>query len=143
MSWAMIWTVLAIILAVVEAFTFGLTTIWFVVGALIALLFGWLGFDEYVQVIAFLVSSLALLLLTRPLVVKYMHVGTVKTNVDSLVGKKGIVTKEISQHNFGQVKLAGQMWTAKSLSNELIQEGSEVTVESIEGVKLVVKKSQS
>lgn len=138
MSWAMIWTGVAIILAVVEALTFGLTTIWFVAGALIALLFSWLGFNEYVQVLSFLVSSILLLLLTRPLILKYINVGTVKTNVDSLVGKEGMVLKEISQYNFGQVKLAGQMWTAKSRSGETILEGSAVVVESIEGVKLVV-----
>ncbi len=138
MSWAMIWTGVAIILAVVEALTFGLTTIWFVAGALIALLFSWLGFNEYVQVLSFLVSSILLLLLTRPLILKYINVGTVKTNVDSLVGKEGMVLKEISQYNFGQVKLAGQMWTAKSRSGETIIEGSAVVVEGIEGVKLVV-----
>jgi membrane protein implicated in regulation of membrane protease activity len=141
-NWAIIWTILAIGLAIVEALTFGLTTIWFAAGALIALLFNWLGFNVYIQVVAFIVSSIGLLLLTRPFVVNYMKVGNVKTNVDSLVGKRAIVMKTISEHSFGQVKLAGQMWTAKSQNGKAIVEGSEVVVDSIEGVKLVVKEEE-
>ncbi len=140
MSWALLWTALAIVLAIVEAMTFGLTTIWFVAGALVALLASWLGLNIYIQVIAFLVSSIALLVLTRPLVMKYMNAGAVKTNVDSLIGKHAIVTKEISEHVFGQVKLEGQIWTAKGVDSQNYQEGLEVSVERIEGVKLVVKR---
>lgn len=140
MSWALFWTALAIILAIVEAATFGLTTIWFVAGALVALLASWLGFSIYIQVILFFVTSVALLILTRPLVMKYVQAGSVKTNIDSLIGKHAIVTKEISEHVFGQVKLEGQIWTAKGSDDLAFPVGIEVTVEKIEGVKLVVKR---
>lgn len=140
MSWALFWTALAIVLAVVEAMTFGLTTIWFVAGALVALFVNWLGMNMYIQVGAFLVSSIALLLFTRPLVIKYTKVGSVKTNVDSLIGKVGIVTVEISEHAYGQVKLAGQVWSAKGTDTAVYPVGTEVVVEAIEGVKLVVAR---
>lgn len=140
MSWAIFWTALAILLAVVEAMTFGLTTIWFVVGALLALLASWIGLNVYIQVIIFFGASIGLLFITRPLVVKYLRAGNVKTNVDSLIGKRGIVTLPIDEHNYGQVKLAGQMWTAKGIDTAHYNEGLEVEVVSIEGVKLVVKK---
>lgn len=140
MSWALFWTALAIVLAIVEAMTFGLTTIWFVAGALVALLVNWLGFNMYFQVVAFLASSIVLLLVTRPLVVKYTKVGRVKTNVDSLIGKRGLVTVEISEHVVGQVKLAGQVWSAKGIDTSVYPVGTEVEVMAIEGVKLVVKQ---
>ncbi|MCK8059286.1 MULTISPECIES: NfeD family protein [unclassified Fusibacter] len=140
MSWAIIWTVLAILFAVIEGATLGLTTIWFAAGALVALFMTWIGFNVYVQVVSFIVSSILFLLITRPLVVKYMKVGSVKTNVDSLIGKKGVVVNEITEHNYGQVRLGGQVWTAKSISDATIAQGQEVIVEAIEGVKLVVSE---
>jgi membrane protein implicated in regulation of membrane protease activity len=139
-NYAIIWTVLAILFAVIEGATLGLTTIWFSGGSLVALFMAWLGFNLYVQIIAFVVSSILLLLVTRPFVVKYMKVGSIKTNVDSLIGKRGIVVNEITEHNYGQVKLNGQMWTAKGQTITTIKEGKEVEVEAIEGVKLVVKE---
>jgi len=142
MSWAIIWIALAVIFAIIEAVTFGLATIWFAAGALIALIFVWLGAGVYVQIAAFLISSALMLILTRPLVTKYMHVGSVKTNVDSLVGKKGMVVSKITEHNYGQVKLSGQVWTAKSTNAQDIQVDTEVVVNAIEGVKLVVSQTK-
>ncbi len=140
MSWPIFWVVVAIVMAIIEAITLGLTTIWFAAGALITIVFAWLGLPYYVQIIAFLASSCILLVLTRPIIKKYLKVGAVKTNVDSLIGKNCIVLSDITEHKFGQVKLSGQVWTAKSQNDETLLAGEEVKVISVEGVKLVVAR---
>ena len=134
------WIVLIVIFIVVEAMTFGLTTIWFALGAVVALVLSLLGASWPWQLIAFVVSSIALLFATRPLVVKHVRAKEVKTNVDSLIGKKGIVTKTIGSHNTGQIKVSSQIWTAVSADKTEIALDKEVEVLSVEGVKLIVKE---
>ena len=74
------WLVLFVILLIIEILTMGLTTIWFAAGALAAFLAGWLGFGLAVQIVVFLVVSVVLLLLTRPIAVKYFNQERQKTN---------------------------------------------------------------
>ncbi len=138
MSWPIIWVVVAIVMAIIEAVSLGLTTIWFAAGALITVAFAMMGVSYYIQIAIFVASSFILLVLTRPIIKKYLKVGDVKTNVDSLVGKRCVVIADITEHKFGQVKLAGQVWTAKSQTKETVLAGEEVEVVAVEGVKLVV-----
>ena len=61
------------------------------------------------------------------------------TNVYSLVGKKGIVVEDINWANgTGQVKVEGDIWSAKTKEQINIPKGTEVEIESIEGVKVYV-----
>ena len=93
------------------------------------------------QIIAFAVISVILLILTRPWALKYVNSRTIKTNVDSLIGQTGLVTQDIDNLNAkGQVKVRGQIWTARSISDEVkLHEGQKVSIESISGVKVIVK----
>jgi len=132
------WTILAVLFAVVEGFTLGLTSVWFSVGALVALLAAAIGLPFWVQIAVFLISSGVMVIYTRPMAIKIFKIGTHKTNVDSLIEKVGIVTKEISEFEVGHVKVKGQIWSAKSIHGETIEEGKKVVVHRIEGVKLFV-----
>ncbi len=134
-----VWTVLIIVFAVAEAFTLGLTSIWFALGAVVALLVSFVGLPIYLQIAVFLVSTLVMLIYTRPIAQKYLRIGASKTNVTALLGEKGIVLKRIDTYNLGQVKVKGQIWTAKSEAGQDIDRGEEVEIVSVEGVKLVVK----
>jgi len=87
----------------------------------------------------FVLLSVILLFFTRPVVVKKLKVGKTKTNIDDLIGRTAVVTKEIVKHGRGEIKLSGQIWTAISADNKPIKQGTEVIVCSIEGVKAVVK----
>ena len=82
-----------------------------------------------------------MLVFTRPVAVKYFNRDRVKTNVDSVIGRKGIVTGKIDNlQGCGQVTLNGQEWTARSLSEgQTIQEGSVVVIREVRGVKLIVE----
>lgn len=139
----MSWLALLIILLLVELATMGLTTIWFAGGALVAILAAVLHASVAVQIILFVAVSLVLLYFTRPIAVKYFNHGRVRTNVESLVGKQGIVTDRISNlHARGQVTVNGQEWSARSLDeNAEIPQGAVVTIMAISGVKLIVRQN--
>ncbi len=137
---SIIWAVLIVFFTLVEAFTLGLTSIWFAVGALAALIASAFGFNFVVQFISFIVVAVILLIYTRPVARKVFKVGQNKTNVDALIGKKGYVIKSILPKEVGQVKLNGQIWTAKGEEHETYNVDEEVEVLAIEGVKLIIKK---
>ena len=137
---SIIWAVLIVFFTLVEAFTLGLTSIWFAVGALVALIASAFGFNFVVQFISFIVVAVILLIYTRPVARKVFKVGQNKTNVDALIGKKGYVIKSILPKEVGQVKLNGQIWTAKGEEHETYNVDEEVEVLAIEGVKLIIKK---
>ncbi|MCG8540888.1 MAG: NfeD family protein [Clostridia bacterium] len=130
------------VFAVIEAFTLGIATIWFAIGALFAMLAAMIGVGLIGQIFIFLIASSVLIYFTRPLAKKYLKIGNTKTNVNSIVGLVGLVTKKIEPFNTGQVKVSGQIWTAKSYNNKEIEEGEEVKVIKVEGVKLIVENNK-
>jgi len=139
-SMVWIWLAVAIIFIIIEALTVGLTTIWFAAGALVALVLALFKLPPMVQVIVFLVVSLALLATTRKIFVNKLKTGSEKTNVDALIGEEGVVMEEITPHNVGRVKVKGQSWSAAAADKDaVIPKDATVKVKAIEGVKLIVK----
>ena len=138
------WMVILILCIVIEVLTLGLTTIWFAAGALVAIFAALLYAPIFVQVILFLLVSLALLFFTRPIAVKYFNRDRVKTNVESMVGRQAIVTGEIDNvQATGQVTVSGQEWSARSWDDKVrIPAGAVVVVVAISGVKLIVRTEQ-
>jgi len=137
-----VWLVLLVLFAVIEIATMGLTTIWFAGGALVALISSLLGAPIAVQIVLFAVLSLVLLIFTRPIAVKYFNKDRVKTNVESVVGQKAIVTTEINNLlGVGTASLSGQEWTARSAKDDVvIPEGTTVVIDKVDGVKLIVRQ---
>lgn len=142
MNWLVIWIIVAVVMGIIEAFTLGLTTIWFAGGAVVAAIFAGLGAPVAVQVILFVLISLALLFFTRPLVVKGFNKTRTLTNAEGLVGKHAYVTEEIDNIKAtGKIKIDGMEWTARTKSDGIgIETGALVSVISIEGVKAIVEK---
>lgn len=136
----LVWTILAIVFAVLEGITLGLTSIWFAIGSLAGMVMAMLGFGIQVQLVAFMLSALLTFVFIRPLAKKVFKVGDTMTNVDSLMGKTGIVHVVIAPYKVGQVKVNGQIWTAKAeLDDVSIPVGVEIEVLRVEGVKLIVR----
>ena len=135
-----VWLLALVICIVIEIATMGLTTIWFAGGALIALLLALGEVTFYVQLGAFLVISIVLLICTRPLAVKFFNQQREKTNVDSMIGKQAIVVAGIDNlREEGQVILNGMEWSARAYEEEgVIPAGAVVEVKEIRGVKLIV-----
>ena len=135
------WIVVAVAMAVVEAATVQLVSVWFVGGALAAIVVKLLGGPLWAQVLAFGLVTLLLLLLLRPLVKQYLNKDTTKTNVDALVGRKALVIERIDNlQATGRIKLDGADWTARSVDGTVIEEQSEVVIRSVQGVKALVEK---
>ena len=87
-----------------------------------------------------LVISIVLLIFTRPFAVKKLNANKEKTNVEALIGKSALVTKKITKFEKGEVKIDGKIWTAKSVSDEDLEEGTECLLQNIEGVTAIVSK---
>lgn len=134
-----IWLVVAALLIIVEIATMGLTTIWFAGGAVVAALAAIFEAHWLVQVLLFAIVSLVLLIFTRPIATKHLMKEQEKTNVESLVGQTALVTATINNiKSEGTVKINGLEWTARSLNDTVIEEGSKVVIDSVSGVKLIV-----
>lgn len=138
------WLILFVVLLVIEIFTMGLTTIWFAGGALIAFVLAYAGFGLPVQIIVFLLVSIGLLVLTRPIAMKFFNQERKKTNAESLIGQKAVVLERIDTlHGIGRAEVNGMEWSAKTDEADVIIEAGEVVViEGIQGVKLIVKKEE-
>lgn len=135
----LVWFGIIIFAGVIEAMTMDLSSIWFSVGAFFALIVAIFTDNIVAQAIVFLLASVALLLVLRPVFKEHMRKNEIKTNADALVGKIAVCVKEIKNGERGEVKIEGKVWTA--ISNEDIELNDKVTVLAIKGVKLVVRKN--
>lgn len=139
------WLILFVTLLIIEILTMGLTTIWFAGGAIIAYVLAFVGFDLPVQIIVFLLTSIVLLILTRPIAMKFFNQQRQRTNAESLIGQKAVVRESIDTlRGVGRVEVNGMEWSAKTEEQEdTIEEGTIVVIEGIQGVKLIVRKEEA
>lgn len=142
LSAPMIWLILLVIFILVEIATVGLLTIWFAGGALAAFFISLADFGSAVQVIVFLIVSLALVLLIRPLAQKKFNSGHIRTNAQTLIGEEAVVLEPIDNlQSKGRVMIRGQEWSARSVDDkEKFNKDDVVQVMSISGVKLMVRR---
>lgn len=135
-----IWLIASGVFFIVEIFTVGFLIFWLGIGALLAMLISFLTNNIIIQTAVFVISSGILIFATKPLVNKLTKTETVPTNVYSVVGKKGIVIEDINYSTgTGQIKSEGEVWSAKTNEQINIPKGTEIEIESIDGVKVIVK----
>lgn len=134
-----VWAVAIAVFGIFEGLTAQLVSIWFVIGSAAALGAAALHAPPWVQAIVFFAVSMIALAVTRPIVKKHLQSKLEKTNADRCIGQDAVVTEEIDNlRATGQVKADGKIWTARSSDKSVIPAGSIVTVEKIDGVKLIV-----
>ena len=139
---AVIWLIAVVVFVVAEAATLGLTSIWFACGSLLAMVAALLDVSTWGQLLVFILGSALLLASTRKWVSK-LKLGRVKTNADRIIGQQAVVIQTIdNQAAKGQVRVGGQVWTARSVEDEPILAGTQVEVVQITGVKVIVKKME-
>ena len=135
-----IWLIAAGVFLILEIFTMGFLVFWLGIGCLLAMLISFVTDSIIIQTTVFVLSSGLLIFATKPLVKKFAEKDNTKTNVYSLEGKKAIVIEDIEwSTGNGQIKIEGQVWSAKTSEQVNISKGSEVEIEKIEGVKAFVK----
>ena len=134
-----IWLGVLLLSLILEGATAAITSLWFAVGALAAMLTTALGGEIWLQITVFTVVSILCLLALRPVLKKYITPKQVKTNIDAIIGATGVVQETVDNlAGTGKVKLSGMEWTARSETGEIIEKGAVVTVVRIEGVKVFV-----
>ena len=135
------WLAIFVVLLIIEIVTMGLTTVWFAGGALIAFCAGLMEFGTTVQIVVFLAVSIVLLVMTRPIAVKYFNQERQKTNAESLIGQQALVLEDIdTMQAVGRVEIRGQEWSAKTDEPDgKIAKNTVVVVDGIQGVKLIVR----
>lgn len=136
-----VWVIIAGLFFILEMATVGFLVFWFGIGALFAMIVSLFTSNIAIQTAVFVISSTILLFFTRSFVNKFSKKeDTVQTNAYSIIGKRGIVIKDINPvSGEGQIKVGTEVWSAKSKDEVKIEKGIEVEVLEINGVKAVVK----
>ncbi len=134
-----IWLAIVVLLIIVELITVHLTTIWFVVSALVSLILAFYSKNFFLQVLVFLLLGIFLLITTKntllKLLAKYRH----KKNINYLLGMKGQVVTPITKERWGEVKIEETIWKAEADINLL----KNVSITVVEINKNIIKVEKS
>ncbi|MCI8690256.1 MAG: NfeD family protein [Oscillibacter sp.] len=134
-----VWLGAIVVFGVAELITEGMVSIWFVAGALAALAASMIDLPVSVQVLAFVIVSAIALAASRPLVRRFLNRPGIPTNADRIVGMTAQVVEPVDNEKAsGAVYVDGKTWTARSTDGHSIPAGTQVQVQRIEGVKLIV-----
>lgn len=134
-----VWLAIAILFGIIEAATLGLTSIWFALGALGAMVVAMLHGPLWLQILAFVVISAVTLVLTRDIAKQYFNRSRQPTNADRIIDTEALVLEDVdNMHATGTIRVGGAVWTARSRDGEFIPHDSTVRVVDIDGVKAIV-----
>ncbi len=138
------WMWIAIIAAaiIVEVITDQLVSIWFVPGAVIATVLDYLDVGFVWQVLTVLVLAAAGIVFAKAYLSKKLSSRVIKTNIEAIIGERCVVTEKIDNYvGCGQVKIKGQIWSARGVDeSDVFEIGEALHVVAIEGVKVICKK---
>ncbi len=134
-----IWLIIAIALGAAEVMTTTLAFGLVAVGALVAALAGALGASLPWQFGAFVLTSLAGLVLVRPVAVRHLRRSpSVRSGTAALVGQTAYVLADVTPHS-GRVRIGGEEWSARPYDeSSVIPAGSTVDVLQIKGATALV-----
>jgi membrane protein implicated in regulation of membrane protease activity len=108
----------------------------FVLGGLVT----WPGHSWVLSLIVTAIICVAYVVLGRRYVHRWTAVKTARTNIDAIIGRKGIVLKNIASNVDGRVRVGNERWRARA--EEDINEGDEIVVTGVTGATLLVEKSK-
>ena len=138
-SW-MFWIAAIVVFGIAEAATVNMVSLWFVGGAVAALIADLLGAGGWLQLIVFFAVSAALLASLRPFVKKFISPRKVATNADMAIGREAYLTQTVDNiRGTGALKLDGKEWTVRSANGAVLEKDTLVKIVRMEGVKLYVE----
>lgn len=144
MSTWLLWLLIAVVMFIIEIFTPGFFSaclgIAAAINAIIILIIPKLSTISQILIFSFL--SIISFILIRPFALKYLYKSSnaKNTNADGLIGKRGKIVKPISSNNYGFMKIYGDEFMAISEDGSPIDEGSEVEIVKLDGIKVIVRK---
>ena len=133
----LIWIFIAIIFIILELITTTFFLVWFGVGALVAAILNYFGFDIYVQFLAFILVSVILILSTRKFANRITPESSKKTTAERLIGKTAKVVRQIDESTY-VVNVAGEEWSAHT--NDSVSIDETVKVVGINSIILIIEK---
>jgi membrane protein implicated in regulation of membrane protease activity len=139
---AVLWIVLAIALAIGEAFTATFLIIFFAAGAVAAAAAAGLGAPLLLQAIVFAVVSALSVGAIRPIIMKHqrsaLESGETAFGIEAMEGTQATVLEEVNADH-GLIKIGGELWTARSFdAAETYQPGERVRVLKVRGATAIV-----
>ena len=142
MTWGWIWVGIIILAIILEILTDQMVSIWFVPGAIIATILDFFGVFYVWQILVVLVVAALGIIFLRGIISKHKLDSSTKTNIDAIVGERCVVTEKIDSFaGRGQVKIKGQIWSAKGMQDDdIFEEGDILIIVGVEGVKLICKR---
>lgn len=140
----LVWFVGAIVLVVAEMFTSGFWLACLAVGAVAAGAAALVpGMGAAAQGVTFAATSLLSMAGLRPILLRRFQLGPgagVRTGVDALLGKSGVVTERIGPGVHGRVKVEGEDWRGASADAAPLEPGTRITVIQVDGTTLMVER---
>ena len=142
MIYGWIWIAVIVLAFIIEVLTDQLISIWFVPGAVIATIFDFCDINPIWQLLVVLVLAAIGIIFAKTFLCKRINSSVVKTNIEAIIGERCIVTEKIDNYvGCGQVKVKGQIWSARGVGDDDVFESGEILhVVAIEGVKVICKK---
>ncbi|MBB4683528.1 NfeD family protein [Amycolatopsis jiangsuensis] len=140
MTAAVIWLILGVVLLIAEVLSGDFVLVMLGVGALLGAGAEALTGSIVVDVVVFAVSSTGLIALARPALKRRFLAGSsVPTGTDALIGARAVVVSTVD-YETGQVKIGGEVWSARAVHEEQppMAPGTKVTVVEIAGATAVV-----
>lgn len=135
-----IWLGVIVLSIITEAATAGLVSIWFIPGALVALVLSLFDVSVVWQACVFVVLSLVALIFGR----KFIHPRSriEKTNTEALIGQTAVITEQVCNvEGRGAAKVDGKVWSARTeTESETLEAGELVEIVDIRGVRLICRK---
>lgn len=134
-----IWMIAAGVLAVGEMATLSFFLGPIAIAAVLAAVAAVAGAGLALQIVIFIIAAAASLLFLRPIARRHLKTpAQLRTGTAALVGADALVTERVDAHG-GQVKLSGELWTARSFDeDEVIEPGVRVRVMQIQGATALV-----
>ena len=142
MVYSWYWIAVIVVAIILEVMTEQLISIWFIPGAVVAIILDLFSVYLPIQILALLLISVLGIFLVRGVVLKKIKCENTKTNVEAIIGERCIVTEKVDNYaGCGQVKIKGQIWSARGVGDDDVFEvGEALHVVAIEGVKVICKK---
>ncbi len=136
------WLIIAIIFLIIEVLTPGIFLFsCFSIGAIFAMILSFLSKSVLLQCLVFATVSILSIYFLKPILMKIVSTASVKSNINRLVDKTGIVIERIEGNKtMGLVKVENELWRAVSINNEIIEKDEEVIIIKVEGAHLLVRR---